>query len=455
MKRTGPKSFFTLTLATLLASVVVYAFQLASSWIGILYGMAKNEFDIPDVYIFVVIFSLGVVEFLILYLTRINRLSLRSMQFLAREGIRPRFVLAIATVFVTSLISMLMGLALGSEAPSMYLSGASFCMVYYLAFKKDGRDGERIREAISTGSGVGFSMAFQNPLAGLLMGFVGKDIRKVGWRECLSSLYANILGWIIFGLLRMAYYPISYGTTWFDSFEYIGYANRQWSMLSTDGYMALLLIPGLCLICAFVFVALVGICRKFVTRDHILSYMLSLILATTACGLIFVFRDTSALGSGMSIVLSRSSKVVLSDVMLLILIRLCLTIISFDGHFFGGMVIPTISVGCLLGEAFSSILLWSNSSYVTYEDLDILIVIFMICFYACVSAKPIVALALSFSFLPMHIVALPMFLCLIPIALVIYTSKYKGLSNMLYDIDNHDGVSYYHRRHHIRNFIRM
>lgn len=48
------------------------------------------------------------------------------MTFLVKEGYKPRFITAISTVFITSLISMLMGLSLGGEAPSLYLSGASF-----------------------------------------------------------------------------------------------------------------------------------------------------------------------------------------------------------------------------------------------------------------------------------------------------------------------------------------
>lgn len=455
MKKGCLKSFFVLTLAIIMACVVVYSFQLTSSYIWLLLTKSYEKSTLFYYYVFGGIFILGIIEFLILYLTRINQLSLKSMMFLVRTGKRPRFILAISTIFITSCLSMLMGLALGSEAPSMYLGGSIFCLVFYLFYNKKKDDRYVIVDVMSIGSGTGFGIAFENPLAGLLMSFVGRDIKKITWKKCLESLYSNLLGWVLFSLFRMAYYPNNNATTWFDNFKYMGYSNKEWLQLSSDGYIVLLLVPSICFICAFIYVVLIGTYRKLATRDYLWSYMISLILVTLVSGLLFIFYDGSISGSGMSLIMNRSTTETLSYIFTLLGLRMILTILSFDGHFFGGMVIPTISIGALLGEAFVSIMIWSNSSYSKYSDYEIILVAFMIGFYACVSAKPFVAFALSFSFIPMHIAIGPMLVCLVPIAIVIYTSNYHGLSNLMLKIDEEDGVSYYHRRLHIRNFIRM
>lgn len=252
----------------------------------------------------------------------------------------------------------------------------------------------------------------------------------------------------------MAYYP---GETkmWIDNFMYPEYMNAEFSQLSGDGYLVLMLIPGLCLICAFIYILLICGFRKLITRDHFWSYGLSLLLAVLVSGLTFIYYGPMLSGSGISIIANRALYPDLSLIFTMIGVRLALTLVSFDGQFFGGMVIPTISMGCLIGQAFIGIIQWSNTSYITNNDIEILLVVSMITFYACVSAKPFVALALMFSFLPFHIVILPALASIIPIGLTIKFSKFQGLSKQISKIDDEDGVVYFHRRIHIRNFIRL
>lgn len=85
-------------------------------------------------------------------------------------GRRPRYLAAISTAFLASLLSMAMGLALGGEAPSSYMGGAIFSAVHLLSFRRDpSRGSAEAEEALTLGAGVGFGLAFQNPLAGALL----------------------------------------------------------------------------------------------------------------------------------------------------------------------------------------------------------------------------------------------------------------------------------------------
>lgn len=125
-KRLTLKSFGVLNLAIVLATIVIYAFQLGATYINRFLSTSYEKTTLFYSLVFTIVFLLGILEFLILYISRINNLSLKAMTFLVKEGYKPRFITAISTVFITSLISMLMGLSLGGEAPSLYLSGASF-----------------------------------------------------------------------------------------------------------------------------------------------------------------------------------------------------------------------------------------------------------------------------------------------------------------------------------------
>lgn len=453
-KRLTLKSFGVLNLAIVLATIVIYAFQLGATYINRFLSTSYEKTTLFYSLVFTIVFLLGVLEFLILYISRINNLSLKAMTFLVKEGYKPRFITAISTVFITSLISMLMGLSLGGEAPSLYLSGASFCLVFYFFYRKEANGRNIISDVIWLGGATGFGLAFQNPLAGLMMSLVGMKLKDIRWDKCFACLYSNILGCGLFGLLRMAYYP---GETkmWIDNFMYPEYMNAEFSQLSGHGYLVLMLIPGLCLICAFIYILLVCGFRKLITRDHFWSYGLSLLLAVLVSGLTFIYYGPMLSGSGISIIANRALYPDLTLIFTMIGVRLALTLVSFDGQFFGGMVIPTISMGCLIGQAFIGTIQWSNTSYITNNDIEILLVVSMITFYACVSAKPFVALALMSSFLPFHIVILPALVSIIPIGLTIKFSKFQGLSKQISKIDDEDGVVYFHKRIHIRNFIRL
>lgn len=116
-KRLTLKSFGVLNLAIVLATIVIYAFQLGATNINRFLSTSYEKTTLFYSLVFTIVFLLGILEFLILYISRINNLSLKAMTFLVKEGYKPRFITAISTIFITSLISMLMGLSLGGEVP--------------------------------------------------------------------------------------------------------------------------------------------------------------------------------------------------------------------------------------------------------------------------------------------------------------------------------------------------
>lgn len=448
------KEFLVLCLATVLGTAVVYLFQILSSFIGIFLGMEFEKTLTVKILVFVLILVLGIVEFLILFLTRINSLSLRTIGFLVKEGQKPRFLTGIITVFICSLMSMLMGLNMGGEAPSIYLGGAVFCLIFYLFFRNIEDKRKIIETSLFIGSGVGFGLAFQNPLAGLFIGLAGTKLKEIDWKRGLETLFSCLLSYGLYGLLRWMYFPVKSADV-VGNFFYLGYQNAEMTPLSKDGYLLMLILPGFCLIAAFIYVLFIGAYRKFFVRDSWWSYLISILLVTLVGGLMYLYFGNKVIGSGSNLVFNRDWSLSLSLVFSILGCRLLMTILSFDGHFFGGMVIPTLAIGALVGEAFSGIMVWSDTSYATSTDLQLLVGLAMIAFYAFVSAKPFVAFALIFSFYPVQEVILPALALMVPLIIVIKMSGWKGLSSLLTKIDEEDDVSFFHKRIHIRNFIRM
>lgn len=448
------KEFLVLCLASVSGTAVIYLFQVLSSLITIFLAIPFDKTATLNVVVFVLIFALGLTQLAFLFFARINSLSLRTIGFLVKEGQRPRFLIGITAVFLCSLISMLMGLNMGGEAPSVYLGGAIFGFLFYLFFKKFSDKRKIIETSLFIGSGVGFGLAFQNPLAGLLIGLTGTTLKEIDWKRGFETLFACLMSYGFYGLLRWMYFPIK-SSDWVGNFFYLGYRNEQIAPFSQDGYLLMLLLPGFCLLAALLYVLLIGTSRKLLVRDSWWSYFVSLGLVTLVGGLMYLNFGNDVIGSGSNIILDRSWNASLGIVFSLLGLRLMMTILSFNSHFFGGMVVPTLAMGALVGEAFSGIMVWSDTSYATSTDLQLLVGLGMIAFYAFVSAKPFVSFALIFSFYPIQEVILPSLALMVPILLVIKFSGWQGLSSLLMKIDEEDDVSFFHKRTHIRNFIRI
>lgn len=420
------KTFLGYSLSTFVSAITIYAFQILAAFIDTLISKSYERTTLFYVLVFVFIFAFGFMEFALLHFTKVEECNID----MKKDKTHP--LKRAVVVMVASLISMLMGLAIGSEGPSSYVAGALFSFFFSSIFFKD--DEKKRISSLSIGLGVGFGMVFQNPLAGILFSLSGKKIKELEKNDILWSLYSNVLGYGLFALLKFIYFPTG-GRNAESILLYKGYSGSNYFYLTGAGYWVLALVPGFCIVCALIYIILLSFMRRLMSNNKFWSYALSLILATLISGLIFIYYGTDASGSGINIITRDSTKFTINWVFTLLGLRLALSLISFDGHFLGGMTVPNLAMGALVGQALMQIINWSDSSYFTYNDMRIIIIISMLTFYAIVSGKVIVAFSLAFSFLPFNIVVLPAMISLVPTYLLIRFSKYEGIASIFGKID--------------------
>lgn len=242
------------------------------------------------------------------------------------------------------------------------------------------------------------------------------------------------MSWLLFGGLRALYFPID-SPSWALDFLYLGYRGDFSASVTGGGYALLLLVPILSLSGGFLFKAAILSYRKAFARKRWWSDALSFSLAVAVSGSYLAFLGGEPSGSGLSLVLARQVGRPFAWIGALIGYRLLLTAVSFGGHFFGGMVVPTLSMGALLGQLLVSFSLWSGVSHASFDDLSLILLVSMLAFYASVSSKPFVSFALLFSFARMDLVLLPGLVGLTPVAITLLAAKEEGLSKAMDRVD--------------------
>lgn len=399
---------------SVLSAVLIEAFQLAIQWIGVLLRLAQGKDGPLGSLESAAALGLGLAVGLIVSLGLNSRLRIRneSVALLSSSlghGFHPRFCQAIGITFVSCCLSFLLGLALGGEAPSVFMAALLAGGLAQRAFPER----EKTEEAIRIGAGVGFGLAFMNPLAGWLAmaePFRKKD-KRIWWEGGLTMMAAyavlGLLKWGIDGRFQLAALGAAY--------RYGGMISDigTLSAASLDWPLAWLVFPLaiLMLALAYGFVGLMGGFKSVLGQETPKSYGASTLVGWLVLFPVWLFAP-QALGTGSSLIGSavrqtpllslafgNLSMGILLPFWAVALIRLGLTGISFGGHYPGGAVVPTLTIGSLLAGALVQGLsaLWPA---VEPETRSVLTVVGMVAFFMGTSKKPLMAAALVLSFLP-------------------------------------------------------
>lgn len=259
-----------------------------------------------------------------------------------RGALSFRGLLTLVGTWIGSMMSFLCGLPLGSEGPAVLIGTAmgSLCV------GKSGRYSAWSRYVMSGGAGAGFAVATGAPLSGML--FVWEEIHKRFTPMLVMTVSLSVLSGTYVNRLLCQWFGVEA-----QLFSLEPLAEFQ---LSHVGY--LLLLGVLVALAVGLFDSSIALFRnltkrfsKFFTKP---VKLISVFLMVGICG--FVFSDGIYSGHHMIVeILTEPTTVGL--LILLFAVRLLMMLLMTDSGATGGIFIPTLAIGAVLGALSAKLLI--------------------------------------------------------------------------------------------------
>lgn len=378
----------------LLLPLIVFPFQTASEYIQRFLEWAP-DLKTPVAYgaSLLLLSSLALFQATLTSAMKVENEGTDLLLFALTRGVRPHWIKAIAVCFVTCLCSFLMGMALGGEAPCVYMGALLGAFLYSKLSKTRGHS---LKEGIVEGAGAGFALAFMNPLAGFLMQFGFNRKRD---HRYLLTLGVCLLSCLELALLRGLLLHTDDLTQMWRGFIYGGMelSLLSLSFSSLGDYWIFLLVPALCCFFSFVYVRLSGLLRSFWHRPDPLRFWTGILAGITSCLLLKSFLP-EVLGTGASIIQNGAAfaEKGIGIVIVLFAVRFLFTEISIATPFAGGTIVPTLCLGSLIGSLCCSLF----PGRFAPDQAQLICIIGALSFFAFTVKKPLAALALLISFAP-------------------------------------------------------
>ncbi|GGE28168.1 ClC family H(+)/Cl(-) exchange transporter [Streptococcus himalayensis] len=278
--------------------------------------------------------------------------------------------------YVLGVVSIASGLMLGREGPSIQLgamTGKGVAKQLQLSPVEE-------RSLIASGAAAGLAAAFNAPIAGLL--FVVEEIyhhfSRFFWVSTLAaSLTANVVSLWIFGLDPVLDMPdnlpaLSLGQYWlligFGLFLGLaGFIYEKVILRIGDAY------------------AWIG--AKFHLSAHFYPAVASLLIVPIG------ILAPQLLGGGHQLILSLTSQSYLvSTLLLYVILRFVWSMVSYGSGLPGGIFLPMLTLGALLGAIFGS--LFFTMGVISQQQIPIFIILGMSGYFGAISKAPLTAMIL-------------------------------------------------------------
>lgn len=278
--------------------------------------------------------------------------------------------------FLAGVCSISMGFMLGREGPSIQLGAMSAKGVAH--FLKASR--METRAFIASGAAAGLSAAFNAPVAGLL--FVVEEIyhhfsRMVWVTALVASLVANFISLNIFGLTPVLS------------------MNQELPFLSLEQYWVFILLGMFLGVMGFSYEKVILNFHRFYDflgeKFQIPPYAYGFI------GILFVipigYFYPQLLGGGHRLILSLAQEqILLPTVFFYFVVRFIWSMISYSSGLPGGIFLPMLTLGSLLGLAFGLVL--EEFALIPANALPLFIVLGMAGYFGAISKAPLTAMIL-------------------------------------------------------------
>ncbi|MCP0886336.1 chloride channel protein [Ligilactobacillus sp. WILCCON 0076] len=264
------------------------------------------------------------------------------------------------------------GLFLGREGPSIQLGSA----IGQGLAEKTAQKGTPRRVLIAGGAAAGLSAAFNAPIAATLfiLEEVYHDFSPLVWTTALAaSIAADMVSMIFFGLKPVLYMRYTHALP----LRYYIYLIVLGVMLGLLGYLYQYITLNVDKVYAMI---------RFIPRqfDSIIALVILLPI-----GIFF----PSTLGGGNSLIVQLGNNVPSITILVgLFLLRLIFSTISYGSGVPGGIFLPILTLGAILGALFGQIL---HVLGILPEYLIINFIIYaMAGYFACISKAPFTAILL-------------------------------------------------------------
>lgn len=311
-------------------------------------------------------------------------------------------------MFINSLFAFFSCFLLGSEGPSVSIASSIGKMANHYDNKED-------KELIAIAGSAGFGCAFLSPLAGLCHLF--EENRRI---ISLKFLFKGLLVIIV-----------SF------SIMYLIFPHKILPSFSTNQlpikYLIYIILLG-------IITFLIG--RLFIyliikVKDLSINFNKYLNYITTILLIIFmVFKRYYPLlvGSGSLVFTFGFDDFYIITIIGILLFRLVFISISTSSNVCGGMVLPMMSIGAILGNLIVKVISIWDTNITNYQY--IFIVCGMVSIFAVVTKTPITAFILGlkcFDFSSIIYVLLPLLITLTISYLPVYIKKLKNIYHLLLD----------------------
>ncbi len=309
-----------------------------------------------------------------------------QMEGATRGLMRFSWYRALTGMFAASLFSMVLGIPVGSEGPSLFVGGSCGYGVSVLL-----RRGEMVRRyQITGGACAGLAVAFNAPLTG--MAFAFEEAHKRFTPEIvICSFVSVIVGVLTRNLLREAA-GLSVSSV-FSSFSF-----GEFSSTDLRFYLYVLLAALVCGLAGVAFYKLMFLAKRVLSRISLRKGKLIIVFFLGgAGGLLTVY----AMGGGREFIESLGSlsegldslffSSVWATLLIVVAVRIFLTAVNMGAGVPGGAFIPMLAIGAGLGGLMS---LFSESIGMDPAQADALILICMAVFFTTVVKAPITGIVM-------------------------------------------------------------
>lgn len=287
-----------------------------------------------------------------------------------------RWLRVLLTTIASSLLTYFGGLSLGSEGPSIQIGattaqGACRLLRCRMAWS---------RYIMSAGAGTGLAVAFNAPLTGII--FVLEEVHK----KVTPMLILTAGCCVTVGVLTSNAISLLWGGTGY-LFDFGAFPDK-FPLQNIWMLVVLGIVIGLC---SVGFNWLIINSQKKLSKFAKIPQWAKLIFAFLLCGSVgLAFVDT--VGGGHDLIMNiGNGKYIWWMLMVLLVVKLILITVSFNSGATGGLFIPMLTIGALIGGLFGNLFQLAGLETSLFK---LLIVISMSAFFGACVRTPITAMVL-------------------------------------------------------------
>ena len=305
-------------------------------------------------------------------------------------------------IFINSLHAFFCNLLLGSEGTSVSI-GTSIGLIKNRIFKENDN-----YNGIYGGSSA-FGCAFLSPLAGICH-LYEENKKTIDFKKFIIGCYVIILSFLVtYALYPHKLLPV------FES-----------SYLPLKFYFILIFIVLFGILTGKFFIWL-NVKMKYITKKNkSMAYVTPFLMVL--CMILVRFYSVSV-GSGIRILSTDLLSGSLIAIILLFIFRLSFTSLSLSSYSSGGLVLPTLAIGCLVSLIVVKIASLLNSSILEYQYIFVICGMFTT--FAIVTKCPITGLVLAMQCMSFQVIVLPIIVTILICYLMILIFKYDNIYHQL------------------------